>query len=243
MWPKTKNELKAYLEKLWVDKPALRRFWRKHAGDKALFDYRYDPQKKGYINQRGQLVSESYVEANINQLITSIKTDVLDISQNLQSKRIEKADWYEQVGEIIALAVLTVVAVGWGGFRLLESTSLPNATPEEAFANAMQHALEQLDYLKKYNDQVGQGLVSSGQIPSRTAMYAAALWGIFQGSHRIFFKQTEQYTEERRYLGNADHCSQCPEYARRGWQPIGTLPYPSEKSDCMVYCRCTMRYR
>jgi len=56
------------------------------------------------------------------------------------------------------------------------------------------------------------------------------------------------WTEERRVLGVADHCSGegskpgCIELAGAGWQDIGTLPKIGQ-SLCATNCRCHFEYR
>jgi len=66
------------------------------------------------------------------------------------------------------------------------------------------------------------------------------------------FKQRDMriagWTEERRRLGIADHCSGegatpgCIELAGASWRPIGTLPKIGEAL-CKTNCKCSFQYR
>ncbi len=50
------------------------------------------------------------------------------------------------------------------------------------------------------------------------------------------------YNEERRVLGDAMHCLDCPPLAALGWQPIGTLPMIGD-TECGGHCHCHFEYR
>lgn len=81
----------------------------------------------------------------------------------------------------------------------------------------------------------------NGRAISRMRLYLYAEWGTMEG----FINQQRQaqgYTEERRVLGQADHCPDCIAYAAQGWQPIGTLPRIGD-SVCVTNCQCIFEYR
>jgi len=50
------------------------------------------------------------------------------------------------------------------------------------------------------------------------------------------------FTEETNELGAADHCAGCLTETSRGWVAIGEL-VPIGDRDCIVKCKCTVRYR
>lgn len=81
----------------------------------------------------------------------------------------------------------------------------------------------------------------NGRLLQRMRLYAQAEWGTFEAVLKRR-AQMDGATEERRVLGIADHCPDCLEYAKRGWQPIGTLP-PIGDSVCVTNCHCVFEYR
>ena len=51
-------------------------------------------------------------------------------------------------------------------------------------------------------------------------------------------------TEERRILGATEyHCTVCPDWAERGWLPIGSNPIPGTHEECFGNCYCHIEYR
>ena len=41
----------------------------------------------------------------------------------------------------------------------------------------------------------------------------------------------------------AQHCADCVNWAEMGWQPLGMLPPPGERCQCLFNCRCSLDYR
>ncbi len=41
----------------------------------------------------------------------------------------------------------------------------------------------------------------------------------------------------------AKHCNDCVSWAAMDWQPIGVLPAPGERCQCLFNCRCSLDYR
>lgn len=95
--------------------------------------------------------------------------------------------------------------------------------------------------IQKRIDQAGVLAEPSNWITARAALYLMATWSTYQaGQHSLHTALGKK--EERRVLGPAEHCPDCLESARRGWQPIGTLPAIGD-SRCFVFCQCHFEYR
>lgn len=95
-----------------------------------------------------------------------------------------------------------------------------------------------LKYL--FKDLVG-GKVSPGQLENRLRMFGesgkVSYWGIKANI------ALETMSEARRLLAPAEHCANCLEYARRGWQSIADVILPTQACQCRTNCKCTLEFR
>ena len=86
----------------------------------------------------------------------------------------------------------------------------------------------------------------AGRVPTREAaaqragLYARAAWGVAEGVHREGAR-AGGFALERRVMGLANHCEDCPPLAARGWVPIGSLPGIGETA-CRWNCYCHFEY-
>ena len=102
---------------------------------------------------------------------------------------------------------------------------------------------EQTGFFQRFMEQTASGVQRvDGRFRQRAKQYIRAAKALFTETKRKV-KQLTGTTEERRVLGNAEHCPECIEYAARGWVPVGTLPVPGEQSSCRQNCRCRMEWR
>lgn len=117
------------------------------------------------------------------------------------------------------------------------------APPKPLLDRLKTAATRQGEYLKNFRDKVIAGVQKTGVgAAHRASLYAETAWETAQNAVRAFEAQFEG--EERRVLGHvrSEHCSNCLSYARRGWQPAGTLPEIGD-SECGAYCKCFFEYR
>lgn len=84
--------------------------------------------------------------------------------------------------------------------------------------------------------------MTPGQFVARMELYGNAAWHAAQVNARGGIIKSGLYNEERRVLGDAKHCEDCPPLAELGWQPIGTLPGIGS-TECMGFCHCHFEYR
>lgn len=90
---------------------------------------------------------------------------------------------------------------------------------------------------------LNNGTVSIDQAMNRITGYVGEARVNFLHAERDAAHNTGLPHEERRLLGVAEHCVDCVGYAAQGWQPMGTLPVPGERSRCNGRCRCRMERR
>ena len=97
--------------------------------------------------------------------------------------------------------------------------------------------------LAALTEEIAAGTVSPAQAMNRTHMYLGETRSLAISVERehLPLPAAGKTRIERRLLDPAaQHCRQCPEYYRSGWQPAGTLPSPGQACDCMGNCRCTL---
>ncbi len=87
------------------------------------------------------------------------------------------------------------------------------------------------------------GKVSIDQALNRIGGYVGEARINFLQAERDAVRATGHTFEERRRLGVSEHCIDCVNYAGQGWQPLGVLPVPGERSRCGNRCRCSMERR
>ncbi len=136
---------------------------------------------------------------------------------------------------------------------------------DEPLTNAEIYALERLtrkqyEYLQKFEQEVSQNPpreiadlssltvivqpppMTPGQFTARLEQYGNSVWGAGNSLNRDRIRQVPNARRERRYLGHADHCEDCPPLAAQGWQPIGTLPDIGD-TECGGQCHCHFEYQ
>lgn len=97
-------------------------------------------------------------------------------------------------------------------------------------------------FLRGFYQEIRNGAhLLGGQTENRASMYADAAWGSAQQVKRDRSIR-DDYKQERRMLGQAEHCPDCEGFARLGWQPIGSLPLIGD-SRCLSRCKCVFLFR
>ena len=80
------------------------------------------------------------------------------------------------------------------------------------------------------------------QFIANAEMYGAAPWAAGNNIHRAYEARQGIYSMERRILGTENNCSECPEIADLGWQPLGSLPDIGTQ-ECKINCRCRFQFK
>lgn len=135
----------------------------------------------------------------------------------------------------------------------------PRALTSDELQQAERQAVTQDAYLDRFQQDVLRPLpfspdkttdvfvfpapMTPGQFIARAESYGACVWGYSQEIARATYARNMVFDQERRVLGDAKHCRQCPEYAARGWVRIGTLPGIAQECDCGGQCRCHLEYK
>jgi hypothetical protein len=169
----------------------------------------------------------------IERMIIRQERILRDLGEQLQDGVLTLAQWERQAQAQLGPLYLAATAATVGGFALLTLGAIQAYRTQVA---------QQFTYLRAFRQQIAAGAqLLNGSLLSRLTLYARAAYSVAQQVYRTM-QQAMAKTQERRVLGIADHCPECPGLAARGWQPIGTLPVIGD-TVCKVNCRCRFEYR
>lgn len=112
----------------------------------------------------------------------------------------------------------------------------------EAQAILQERLTEEIGYLNRFADQIATGKQPlNRRAVNRAKMYSDAGRGTYERVRRHNASRAG-FDEERRVLGQADHCDCCIIEAEKGWKPLGTLKDIGDCT-CLTNCHCTFSYR
>lgn len=102
---------------------------------------------------------------------------------------------------------------------------------------------KQYEYLSNFANDISANPDKwmNGRLNARMDLYYESGYAALEDFRKREFIE-QGFDEERRVLGDADHCPGCLEQAGRDWQPIGTLD-PIGAEECVTKCKCNFEYR
>ena len=156
------------------------------------------------------------------------------LTDSLINEQISLAEWQLGMMEEIKTSHTAAAAAARGGW----------AQMSQADWGATGRLIRtQYDFLRNFANEIASGKQRlDGTARFRTDLYARAARGTFEETRRRYERLMNGMEEERRVLGEADHCKGCLAQAKLGWQPIGTLD-PIGAEECVTNCHCTFIYR
>lgn len=184
--------------------------------------------------RRGREQNREETRAALDVVLAGYSAEMGRVSQQLRDGDITLAEWELLMVALVLQVHLTAVALAVGGWEQMTAADYRDA--EEA-------AQQQTGYLVAFAAGIAAGAVAlDGRFLARARMYGQAGRGTYYLSVTEVMRRTG-YTQERRLLGDADHCDDCIRYEAMGWQPLGTLPAIGGQSVCRVNCKCRFEYR
>lgn len=191
--------------------------------DEAVYRSRYN----------NRAVSEETVLANADRYEETITENIVRLTERFVDGGIDLESWQVRVADEIKNGYIVSASVGRGGRDQMTSADWGRVGGRLRW---------EYTYLENFALEIYQGNLTEAQILQRAKLYGRSVRvGYFDGLTAA--KQAGVFVEERRVLGVAEHCPDCIEYANMGWQPIGTLPEPGERSVCLRNCKCSKHYR
>jgi hypothetical protein len=102
---------------------------------------------------------------------------------------------------------------------------------------------KQYAYLRNFANEIKENpqAWNNGRLNQRMALYKESAYTALEELNRREHK-LEGFDEERRVLGDADHCNGCIAQAAMDWQPTGTLDQIGDE-ECITNCKCSFEYR
>ncbi len=188
--------------------------------DKSLQRYRYQDS--------GKFVSAQAVENLTRQSIAQVKRGLLDVHELLIGDKISLATWEQTNAEALKKLHSWNYLLGKGGAA--------NMTQSDNGKLGLRLSYE-YGYLRSFAQDIADGKVSEAQFLARTDLYVNSTTGSFEEGKRAAHKDGG-YVWEKRVRTKQESCQSCLGYADMGWQPIGTLPQPTQKCECRANCGC-----
>jgi hypothetical protein len=200
-----------------------------------LPNYSWDSSQARFRSSAtGKFVARRTILDLMERQITGSENRLADLTTALHEGRISPAIWQEQMRTELRRLHTTQAALGAGGFDRMSFREWGRT------GGLLRNDYQRLTNLA--NDIVA-GKASLPQALSRVAGYVGNARVNFFEAERDAMRATGKQFEERRRLGASEHCIDCVEYYRQGWQPLGVLPVPGQGSVCGTRCRCAMERR
>lgn len=196
--------------------------------------YEFDPRAHRYRDLRtGRFVDwNRTVRPAVERASDALAREIRELGRRAGAGEITRLEFVDAMKDRLKIAHLLAYAAAKGGWAQM--------TPAD-FGRVGRELRRQYNYLRNFAADLAQGKLTEGQAAYRASLYARAAYATYENARRRAM-QDAGFTEERRRRTAKESCPDCIEYARRGWQPIGTLP-PIGQSQCIVNCRCYFEYR
>lgn len=186
-----------------------------------------------YEDERGRPVDEAAVLAAAALFTEAMQVQFRDNAQELLDGDQDLPTWQQRHAGLIKAGNLVMTMIGGGGVEVLKSMSP---------ISAVSGIIDQLRFAANFAKQLESGRQPlNGTVRSRSALYGGAMRKSFHEQRRLNHIG-KVAVQERRVLGNAEHCPGCIEQAARGWQPQGTLPEIGSQQ-CRQNCHCKFVFR
>jgi len=197
--------------------------------------YRWDSSAARYRDKRtGRFVPETRVLSTVESFnADAIAGNIGSLTDDLIDGKINLRQWQSGMASELKDGYLVNAMAGRGG---------RNAMTQADFGRQGGRLKAEYSALNNFAGEIEAGDLSEAQIRARAKMYG-------KGPRTAYYDgQTAAngvagLTEERRNLGQADHCGPCIGFAGQGWQPIGSLPEPGTECEGRNNCKCIKIFR
>jgi hypothetical protein len=192
--------------------------------DKRVQRYRY--------KDSGKFVSLEAVQNLTRKAIFQSEKTIAKISKSLISNNIEVADWEKGFAQELRKIHSYQYLLGIGGHKNM--TNIDYGVLGGEIKN-------ELKYLRKFAQTLIKNGMSEAEFNRRILMYLDASTGTYEKS-RLKSHRRAGFRWEKRIRTKNESCSPCIGFEAMGWQPIGSLPNPTEDCICRSNCGCYKRF-
>jgi hypothetical protein len=195
--------------------------------------YWFDKATGDYVSRwNGRHVSQKYVLAHLERYEAAVKSNLDKMTDRFIAGRMTLPDWQRAVAGELRDAWRINTILGKGGYA--------NMTQAD-WGRMGARLREEYRALNKFAMDIKDGKLSDAQVRYRVSQYAKGPLVAYRDGQEAA-KKDASYDLSRRYLGPAEHCEDCIEYAAMGWRPIGELPPPGVGSRCGHSCMCSEEF-
>lgn len=204
-------------------------------GSELTSNFGWNETAGRYIDlSTGRFVPFSDVRDALESVIDVAAERMNSVTQQLIAGDVSLAEWQGVMMEQIKVSHVAAAASSRGGWAQMSQAD---------WGAAGRMIRDQYDYLRNFANEIASGKQAlDGRALVRADLYGDAARGTFEQMRRRYEQQQNGMEEERRVLGEADHCPGCLDQAALGWQPIGELD-PIGAEECITRCHCTFFYR
>lgn len=170
----------------------------------------------------------------------STQSDLLvELGGQLATGRMTLKDFQRRAGRIVADINAASFALGAGGWKNMNRQArqrLEELIQTQLYAGHDARTGQRYG-LRLLAQDAQRGKVSEAQLIHRLRMFAqSGKRAYFEGQRFAHLDSSTPYGY--RVLGDAEHCTQCPEYAALPPQRADQLIMPTERCDCLNHCQC-----
>jgi hypothetical protein len=192
----------------------------------------YDEAQGRYRDARGRFIAQSEIERILQARIDEGIDRLEDYLTALREADADLDQWQEAFAVELRRMHTQIYAYGGGGWRNV---------PAEEWLEVGRGLKQEYGYLNNFAVEIASGELSQAQIRARMNQYANHAWGVYwQGDQAA--KKAAGFDEMMRELNPAEHCDDCRRLAGH-WEPLGSLPLPTQGTQCRSNCKCSVVYR
>ncbi len=187
------------------------------------------------VKATGRAVPASAIKQAVSQAIEGWRKSMQSTTSAMLSGNVELGVWQAQMSQQLKQVHTAGMILGKGGIGQVTREDALWLEGEMRWQN---------ERLQRFAIQVKRGdraAASELTVNGRVGMYADAGRGTYEAMKKVAHEDAG-FDEERRVLGQAEHCPGCVEEAAKGWSPLGSLLEIGD-AECIVNCKCHFEYR
>lgn len=177
---------------------------------------------------RGQFVPATAIKFMLQRNIEQTQEDIRTIGELLVNKKISLSTWEETTAIALKNLHIQSYLLGLGG---------KNSVTQRDYGLIGQRLRREYQYLRKFGEELRTKGMSQAEFFRRLDLYSSAGSGLHEKA-RTEGHSKNGFNWERRRRTKTESCQPCIIYEGMGWQPINTLPAPTERCDCRSNCGC-----
>lgn len=204
-----------------------------HMEDEKEREFYFDPKVDRYrYKDSGKLAPTKAIRNLMERRIDNAKNDMEKIIDLYNDGTMNTEEMNKAVAKKLKKIHIENMLLGKGGEKFVNESDYGRT------GNVLKNEYR---YLKRFFNDVENNTMTQKQQKKRINMFA-------NRGRLSYWKSKEKINKEagkkwmRRHLSVAEHCADCISYRNAGWQPVGTLPQPTEACECTANCKCYVEY-